>query len=57
MRKPFIALFAALTLFAAGCAGGFRLGGNNYGVGLGGYVGPTPDAVRHVTPGHYPPPG
>jgi len=54
---PFIALFAVLVLFTSGCAGGFRLGGNNYGIGIGGYIGPTPDAVQNATPNYLPPPG
>ena len=35
-----------LVLLQAGCAGGFRLGGNNFGAGIGAYIGPVPDALR-----------
>jgi len=45
MRSKLIALAIGM-LFQAGCAGGFRVGGNNYGVGIGGYIGAVPDAIR-----------
>ncbi len=35
-----------LVLLQAGCAGGFRVGGNNVGAGIGAYIGPVPDALR-----------
>jgi hypothetical protein len=48
-------VLAVLSLTPAGCATGFRVGGNRYGAGVGGYVGPVPDAIQ---PGHdsYQPP-
>jgi hypothetical protein len=45
MRPRFVApALAALT--PAGCAGGFRLDGNNYAAGVGAYIGPVPDALK-----------
>src|SRR4051812_18106922 len=45
MRTKFIAL-ALAALAPAGCAGGFRVGGNNYGAGIGAYIGPVTDALK-----------
>ena len=41
-------VLVVLSLVPAGCATGFRVGGNRYGAGVGGYVGPVPDAVQPV---------
>lgn len=50
-----LTVLALAALTQAGCAGGFRIGGNHYGVGIGAYIGPVPDAIK---PDHsyYPPP-
>jgi hypothetical protein len=45
VRVKLIAL-VCVALAQAGCAGGFRVGGNNFGAGFGGYIGPVPDAIR-----------
>ena len=60
MRTKLIVL-ALAALAPAGCAGGFRIGGNNYGAGIGAYIGPVPDALKQERsyfppPAHYPPP-
>ncbi|WP_439631312.1 hypothetical protein [Gemmata sp.] len=55
MRKVLVTL-ALAALLPAGCATGFRVGGNNYGAGIGGYVGPVPEALRHETSYASPPP-
>ena len=46
MRATILLTLAVLTLISTGCASGFRLGGDRVGAGVGGYVGPVPDAVR-----------
>src|SRR4051812_19552466 len=59
MRSKFVFL-ALAALAPAGCAGGFRIGGNNYGAGIGAYIGPVPDALKqercYSPPPAYPPP-
>jgi hypothetical protein len=37
-----IALIAAMS---AGCATGIRVGGERYGAGVGGFIGPVPQSV------------
>ena len=54
MRTKFIAL-ALAALAPAGCAGGFRIGGNNFGAGIGAYIGPVPDALKQER-SYFPPP-
>jgi len=50
MRYRILAVtFAGLALVPVGCAGGFRLGGNRFGAGIGAYIGPVPDLVPHAT--------
>jgi hypothetical protein len=45
-----------LSLVPVGCAGGFRVGGNNFGAGVGGYIGPVPDAIKSGDSCYPPPP-
>jgi hypothetical protein len=45
MRTCQLVLLLA-CLAATGCAGGFRVGGNRFGAGVGAYIGPVPDAVK-----------
>lgn len=58
MRPKLIAMVLAAFL-QTGCAGGFRIGGNNYGAGIGAYIGPVPDAIKqdrsYYPPAAYPP--
>ena len=50
MRSRMLSIvLTVLSLASAGCATGFRVGGNHYGAGVGGYVGPVPDTIQ---PGH-----
>jgi hypothetical protein len=39
-------VLAMLSLVPVGCAGGFRIGGNRFGAGIGAYIGPVPDVLR-----------
>lgn len=41
------AVVAVLSVVSTGCATGFRVGGDRYGAGIGGYVGPVPHAASH----------
>jgi hypothetical protein len=52
--RVFTIVLAVVSLVPGGCATGFRVGGNHYGAGVGGYIGPVPDAVQHNH--HYPQP-
>lgn len=47
--RTLLTTLAFAALLTTGCATGFRVGGNNYGAGIGGYIGPVPDALRHET--------
>jgi hypothetical protein len=55
MRRKLVML-ALLILTQAGCAGGFRIGGNRFGAGIGGYIGPVPDVIRSEQSYYVPPP-
>lgn len=58
MRTLILLAFLFLSLAATGCAGGFRIGGNHFGAGIGAYIGPVPDAVKPDRPpdhSYYPP--
>jgi len=47
MRSRMLSIvLTVLSLASAGCATGFRVGGNRYGAGVGGYIGPVPDAIQ-----------
>ncbi len=46
MRRRILAVLAILAILQSGCAGGFRIGGNRFGAGIGGYIGPVPDFMR-----------
>jgi hypothetical protein len=46
MRTALVATLLAICLAGTGCAGGFRLGGNRFGAGVGAYIGPVPDVVK-----------
>ena len=43
--RVFTVVLAVSSLIPVGCATGFRVGGNRYGAGVGGYVGPVPDTI------------
>ena len=56
-----LTIVALAALAPAGCAGGFRIGGNHYGAGVGAYIGPVPEALKQdrsyfSPPAHSPPP-
>jgi hypothetical protein len=58
MRTTVLLLLLLMSVAASGCAAGFRLGGNRFGAGIGGYLGPVPDVVKpEAAPDHsyYPP--
>ena len=47
MRTRMLAIvLAVLSLAPVGCAGGFRVGGNRFGAGIGAYIGPVPDVFK-----------
>lgn len=51
MRTRILALALAIgVLVSAGCASGFRVGGDRYGAGVGGYVGPVPHQQTYLPP-------
>ena len=54
MRLKLIAVALAL-LTQVGCAGGFRIGGNRFGAGIGGYIGPVPDVIKNERCEYRPP--
>lgn len=43
--RIFTIVLATASLISGGCATGFRVGGDRYGAGVGGYVGAVPAAV------------
>ena len=54
MRPKLIAV--AMILFTqVGCAGGFRIGGNRFGAGIGAYIGPVPDVIKNERCDYRPP--
>lgn len=51
MRTRILALLLAIcALVPVGCATGFRVGGDRYGAGVGGYVGPVPHQQSFLPP-------
>jgi len=48
--RLFTVLLAILTLALGGCATGFRLGGERFGAGVGGYVGAPPSGHTTYSP-------
>lgn len=53
MCAKFFTLFV-VALSQIGCAGGFRVGGNNCGAGIGAYIGAVPDVIKSDR-SYYPP--